>query len=62
MEDIVKGKLGDEGQYDVDLKEGKIVLSLSYDLGALLDKVAAKVDKPIVTGIVGVLKVALKAV
>lgn len=61
MDNIVEGKIGSEGAYDLDLKEGKIIVSLSYDLGALLDKVAVKVDKPLVTSVVALLKVALKA-
>lgn len=75
MDDILKGQIGSEGSYDVDLKDGKVILTITYKgqqagasvsgeigLDLLLDKVAEKFQNDVVKQIVAVLKVAVKVI
>lgn len=74
MEDIVKGEIGKEGAYDVDLVDGKVKVSLSYQgsqagasvsaeigLDLLLDKLAEKFESELVKSLLAILKVAIKS-
>lgn len=72
--DVVTMPIGKEGGLEVDIVDGKIVVSASHkhesgkitmvaeeDLTYFLDKLAAKINNAIVTSIIVVLKGALKS-
>jgi hypothetical protein len=45
--DIVAGNIGEFAAYDVAIKGGKLVLSQSLSLKAVLDAMAAKIGGPV---------------
>lgn len=74
MEDLVKGAIGSEGSYDVDFKDAKVILNVSYagdqaqaslslsvSIDLLMDKIKDKIPGQIDDAVIDLLKSALKA-
>lgn len=75
MTDIIDGKIGDSGSYELDLVQGKLVFKSAYsaagiagsanvylDPDLLIDKLAAVIPGKVDDAIFGILKQALKMI